>query len=156
MITDIRALYTGCRPPTVCFAIRFFLLCWPAAGHAPDGGTSLRQMLEGANLFIRQQALPAGAMTGRRKLATAGATLQRACGLCSIYRHGAAYQPGAQFRQKRRLMQLRQAMRRSRWSTAPDDAGRGHRDGRWRSCGARITGAEDACIVNNNAAAECC
>ncbi|MBA7930943.1 L-seryl-tRNA(Sec) selenium transferase [Klebsiella sp. RHBSTW-00215] len=156
MTTEIRALYT--RLPAIDRLLRepAFSTLLTQYGHSQTV-TLLRQMLEEAREHIRQsQALPGWSddwlqETTRRLTQTQQSALRPVFNLTGTVLHtnlGRAIQAEAA------VEAVAQAMR------APvtleydlDDAGRGHRDRALAELLCRITGAEDACIVNNNAAA---
>lgn len=156
MTTEIRALYT--RLPAIDRLLRepAFSTLLTQYGHSQTV-TLLRQMLEEAREHIRQsQALPDWSddwlqETTRRLTQTQQSALRPVFNLTGTVLHtnlGRAIQAEAA------VEAVAQAMR------APvtleydlDDAGRGHRDRALAELLCRITGAEDACIVNNNAAA---
>ncbi len=125
-------------------------------GHA-QVVTLLRQMLEEAREYIRQQqALPGWCddwpqETGRRLAQTLQSALRPVFNLTGTVLHTNL---GRAIRAETAVDAVARAMRAPvTLEYSPDDAGRGHRDRALAELLCRITGAEDACIVNNNAAA---
>ncbi|MDU7680848.1 MAG: L-seryl-tRNA(Sec) selenium transferase [Klebsiella grimontii] len=155
MTSEIRALYT--RLPAIDRLLRdpAFSPLLMQYGHSQTVAL-LRQMLDEAREYIRlNQALPGWCEawlmeTSRRLSQTQQSALRPVFNLTGTVLHtnlGRAIQAEAA------VTAVAQAMR------APvtleydlDDAGRGHRDRALADLLCRITGAEDACIVNNNAA----
>lgn len=156
MTSEIRALYT--RLPAIDRLLRdpAFSPLLMQYGHSQTVAL-LRQMLDEAREYIRlNQALPGWCEawlmeTSRRLSQTQQSALRPVFNLTGTVLHtnlGRAIQAEAA------VTAVAQAMR------APvtleydlDDAGRGHRDRALADLLCRITGVEDACIVNNNAAA---
>ncbi len=156
MTTDIRALYT--RLPATDRLLRdpAFSAVLARYGHA-QVVTLLRQMLEEAREYIRQQqALPGWCddwlqETTRRLALTQQSALRPVFNLTGTVLHtnlGRAIQAEAAVEAVARAMRAPVTLEYDL-----DDAGRGHRDRALADLLCRITGAEDACIVNNNAAA---
>ena len=156
MTTDIRALYT--RLPATDRLLRdpAFSAVLARYGHA-QVVTLLRQMLEEAREYIRQQqALPGWCddwpqETGRRLAQTLQSALRPVFNLTGTVLHTNL---GRAIQAETAVDAVAQAMRAPvTLEYSLDDAGRGHRDRALAELLCRITGAEDACIVNNNAAA---